>query len=56
MFIITGLGNPTEQYEGTPHNAGYMFVDTLREYLLKNSQLDVSEWKNEKKIFLSDIG
>ena len=55
MFLITGLGNPTQQYEDTPHNAGYMFLDRLREYLLNNSQLEVTDWKNEKKIFLSDI-
>lgn len=55
MFIITGLGNPTKQYENTPHNAGYMFVDRLREHLLESSNLEVSDWKNEKKIFLSDI-
>jgi len=55
MFLITGLGNPSEQYENTPHNAGYMFVDRLREYLLEETQLEISDWKNEKKIFLSDI-
>lgn len=55
MFLITGLGNPTKQYENTPHNAGYMFVDRLREELLENGALEVSKWKNEKKMFLSEI-
>ena len=27
--------NFTKEYENTPHNAGYVFVDCLREYLLK---------------------
>lgn len=55
MFLVTGLGNPTKEYEYTPHNAGYIFVDMLREYLLKNVGLDVSDWVNEKKLFLSNI-
>ncbi len=54
MFLITGLGNPGKEYENTAHNAGYFFVDSLREYLLINTNLQVSEWKSEK-IFLSDI-
>lgn len=55
MFIVTGLGNFGKEYEYTPHNSGYMFVDTLREYLIKESNLEVTDWINEKKIFLSDI-
>jgi peptidyl-tRNA hydrolase, PTH1 family len=55
MIILTGLGNPTSQYKNTPHNCGYMFVDMLKEYLIENSNLDISKWKTEKKIFLSDI-
>lgn len=55
MFILTGLGNPGIEYEKTPHNAGYMFLDILREYLIKESNLEVSDWINEKKIFLSEI-
>lgn len=54
MFLITGLGNPGKEYENTPHNAGYFFVDSLREYLLSNTNLQISQWKAEK-IFLSDI-
>ena len=54
MFLITGLGNPGQEYEKTPHNAGFLFVDTLREYL-KRKEFDVSDWKNEEKLFNSEI-
>jgi len=29
MIIIAGLGNPGEEYEKTPHNAGFEAVDYL---------------------------
>ena len=31
MFIITGLGNPDRQYEGTRHNAGFDVIDRIAE-------------------------
>lgn len=29
MYIIAGLGNPTMQYEGTRHNAGFDVIDAM---------------------------
>jgi peptidyl-tRNA hydrolase, PTH1 family len=55
MFLITGLGNPGRQYENTPHNAGFLFLDILREKLLNVPFLQVSEWENEEKLFASHL-
>ena len=39
MFIIAGLGNPDEKYQGTRHNVGFDVVDRLAEkyQILKNT-------------------
>lgn len=29
MFIIVGLGNPTDEYQGTRHNAGFDVIDAI---------------------------
>lgn len=31
MFIIVGLGNPSREYEGTRHNAGFEVIDRIAE-------------------------
>lgn len=31
MILILGLGNPGEKYQHTRHNAGFLFLDFLRE-------------------------
>ncbi|HBB64645.1 MAG: Peptidyl-tRNA hydrolase [candidate division WS6 bacterium GW2011_GWD1_35_594] len=55
MFIVTGLGNPGKQYENTPHNAGFIALNSLREYLIQNTNYQVSEREDESKIFFSEI-
>ncbi len=41
--LIVGLGNPTDQYDGTRHNTGRMFVERL------HATHDFAEWKEDKK-------
>lgn len=54
MFLISGLGNPGQEYLMTPHNAGFLFVNSLSEYLRKIN-LEVSNWENEDKFFMSEL-
>jgi len=43
-YIIVGLGNPGQEYEGTRHNTGRIAVDTFAK------KVGIDEWKEDKKI------
>lgn len=43
-YIIAGLGNPGEEYEGTRHNVGRMVVEYFA------NKHECGEWKDDKKI------
>jgi len=51
-IIVVGLGNPGEEYDGTPHNAGFEVVDALLENLQK-TKVEFREAQS-KKITLYD--
>ena len=42
-FVIMGLGNPNEEYEGTRHNVGRHSVELFAK------KKDLSDWKEDKK-------
>ena len=44
-YIVTGLGNPGEEYKNTRHNAGRIVVESLT----KSSGSDFTDWKEDKK-------
>lgn len=54
MKIIVGLGNLGKEYEGTRHNAGFMFVDAIAGNREMISGESVIQFHTEKK-FESDI-
>ena len=42
MYIIAGLGNPTQEYDRTRHNVGFAVIDKLAEHY----NIDVSDRKH----------
>ena len=56
MFLITGLGNIGVKYANTPHNAGFLVVDALTQYLKDiGRDIFIDDWKDESKVFDSYI-
>ena len=50
MFVFVGLGNIGSRYQNTPHNAGFLFADMLREYLGYDTLFSVDEWSIDKLV------
>lgn len=48
MFLVVGLGNIGDKYDDTPHNAGFTFVDELRNFLGYDQLYSVDDWQVEK--------
>ena len=44
QYIIVGLGNPGQEYEGTRHNTGRIIVDNF------GKSIGVKEWSDNKKL------
>lgn len=48
MYLFVGLGNIGKKYEETPHNAGFMMLDELRDFFGYDSVFSVDDWTLEK--------
>ncbi len=48
MLLFVGLGNPGEENEKTPHNAGFIAMDSLRHSLGYSNAYDVGDWEFDK--------
>lgn len=46
MFLIIGLGNPTDKYDGTRHNVGFDVIDMLAE------KYNINVQEREKKAYV----
>lgn len=47
MILILGLGNPGEKYRNTRHNAGFIFLDEIREFLGWDNLYQVGDWDSD---------
>lgn len=48
LVVITGLGNPPDQYANTRHNAGHLVLDCLIPQLVENTNsVSKNKWKNK---------
>jgi len=54
MKLVIGLGNPGKTYEDTRHNAGFIFLDALREKFLYQNTIFATDWRQEDT-FQSEI-
>ena len=54
MKLITGLGNPEKKYLQTRHNAGFLFLDALREKFLYQKDIYATDWYKED-MFVSEL-
>ena len=51
-YIIVGLGNPGEKYDGTRHNAGFMTIDKLAD----KCRVPVKKLKFKSLTAIADVG
>ena len=49
-YIVVGLGNPGDEYKNTRHNAGRIFIDSIRK------KFEFSEWKKDSAKLLRNNG
>ena len=51
MFIIVGLGNPSKEYEGTRHNAGFEVIDRIADKynISVDKKTPCTDWKRNHR-------